>query len=565
MRRLRDQNGEVEERLAARAREQRAAMRLAILAAVTGALSAVGLAGLSGWFLAGAGLAAAAGAALAFNYLLPSALIRQAAIFRTGARYFERLFAHRAALFALAGLRADLFRLLAAQPAAQALALSGGEAASRLVEDVDAIENRLVRAPSAPAGVAAGVLAVVVAWLAAPRAGVGVAALLLALVPLSNALRTRFLEPAAEDTQAALGALKAAVVSAIDAAAEIRLMGLETKTAALLADEAARLDAARSRYVRAEAGIAALVTLFAGLAAGMVLLLAAGAPVALVVAAALAAQAAVEAQGGLVRTAIERARVAAGLARLEATAGPKPSPPAAIATLAPGPLWIRVAGQEVEVEAGGRLLVAGPSGSGKTRLLLALAGLGPANSAEATLGGVPLARLSEMDRRRLFALAPQAPMLMAGTIAENLALARPGVTEAEMWEALEIAGLADVVRARPGGLGALLGDGGRGLSGGEAKRLALARALLARRPWLLLDEPTEGLDAETEAEVVARLDTWLGSTETGLVLVSHRPAPRALVRGSVLHLAPGLLALRQEKSLPLQQRSCPGPVTASQA
>lgn len=530
--------GAVEAQLSARARVHRRAIGLAVLAAVVGAASAVGLAGLSGWFLAGAGLAAAAGTALAFNYLLPSALIRQAAIFRTGARYFERLLAHRAALFALAGLRADLFRLLAAQPASRALAVSAGEAASRLVEDVDALENRLVRAPAAPAGLAAAALAVVLAGFAAPLAGLAVAALLVALVPLARALEHRLLAPAARAAQEALASLKAAVVGSIEAAVEIRLMGLEAPTAAALAAEAERLEAARARFVCAEAWIGALVPLFAGLAAGVTLLLAAGAPVPLVAGAALAAHAAVEAQGGRLRAAIEEARVAAGLARLEATAGPVPAPATTASAPASGPLRIRAAGQEACLAAGDRLLVAGPSGSGKTRLLLALAGLGPAGDADATVAGVPLARLAEPERARLFALAPQAPMLLAGTIADNLALARPGVTEAEMWEALAVAGLDAAVRARPGRLAALLGDGGRGLSGGEAKRLALARAILARRPWLLLDEPTEGLDAATEAEVVARLDSWLRRTGTGLLLVSHRRGPRALAPGRALDLAP---------------------------
>ena len=529
----------VEARLSARARQQRVAIRLAILAAVIGTLSAVGLAGLSGWFLAGAGLAATAGAALAFNYLLPSALIRQAAIFRTGARYFERLLAHRAALHALAGLRADLFRLLAARPAHEALALSGGEAASRLVEDVDALENMLVRRPAAPAGIAAAAVAVVLAGAAAPLAGAAVLALLAGLVPLATVLRARFLAPAAAEAQAALARLKAAVVEAIEAAAEIRLMGLEAMTVEALATEAAALDSARARFVRAEAWIAALVTLFAGLAAGLVLLLAGDAPVALVAGAALAAYAAVEAQGGLVRAATERARVSASLARLEATAGrADAAAPLPEAAPAPGPLEIRVGGSAVRVEAGGRLLVSGPSGAGKTRLLLALAGLADSAGPEVRVGGVALAALPAEMRARLFALAPQAPMLMAGTIGDNLALARPGVTEAEMWEALAVAGVDHVVRERPDGLSAMLGDGGRGLSGGEAKRLALARALLARRPWLLLDEPTEGLDAATEALVVARLDAWLARTGTGLVLVSHRVAPRALARGQTLDVAP---------------------------
>jgi ATP-binding cassette subfamily C protein CydC len=73
-----------------------------------------------------------------------------------------------------------------------------------------------------------------------------------------------------------------------------------------------------------------------------------------------------------------------------------------------------------------------------------------------------------------------------------------------------------------------IGDGGTRLSGGQRKRLSLARALLAGRPWLLLDEPSEGLDPEAEVRLVSQLDRWLAATGTGLIVVSHRPALWAL-------------------------------------
>ena len=118
--------------------------------------------------------------------------------------------------------------------------------------------------------------------------------------------------------------------------------------------------------------------------------------------------------------------------------------------------------------------------------------------------------------------------MMAGSVADNLALARPGIDREAMQAALAIACVDDVVAALPGGLDCWLGDDGARLSGGQRKRLSIARALLARRPWLLLDEPSEGLDAATEARLVASLDRWLLATRTGLILVSHRPAMRRL-------------------------------------
>jgi ATP-binding cassette subfamily C protein CydC len=97
-----------------------------------------------------------------------------------------------------------------------------------------------------------------------------------------------------------------------------------------------------------------------------------------------------------------------------------------------------------------------------------------------------------------------------------------------MWTALDVACLDREIRSMPLQLESWIGDGGSRLSGGQRKRLSLARALLAGRPWLLLDEPSEGLDPEAEVRLVSQLDRWLAATGTGLIVVSHRPALWAL-------------------------------------
>jgi ATP-binding cassette subfamily C protein CydC len=117
--------------------------------------------------------------------------------------------------------------------------------------------------------------------------------------------------------------------------------------------------------------------------------------------------------------------------------------------------------------------------------------------------------------------------MIAGTVRANLALAGTRADEA-LWDALADAALEARVRALPQGLDTWIGENGERLSGGERRRLSLARALLRDAPWMLLDEPTEGLDAATEALIVERLDARLKRTGQGLILVSHRPAPRAL-------------------------------------
>jgi ATP-binding cassette subfamily C protein CydC len=130
--------------------------------------------------------------------------------------------------------------------------------------------------------------------------------------------------------------------------------------------------------------------------------------------------------------------------------------------------------------------------------------------------------------RPLFAYSPQDARLLTGALAENLRLAAPTATDADLWEALAEAQLDARVRRLPQGLATWIGDGGEILSGGERRRLSLARAYLRPAPWLLLDEPTEGLDRGVEAELVAALDRRLARTGQGVIIVSHRPAPLAI-------------------------------------
>lgn len=185
--------------------------------------------------------------------------------------------------------------------------------------------------------------------------------------------------------------------------------------------------------------------------------------------------------------------------------------PKAAPSSPPGPQPLTLLG--LTLRPGERLAVSGPSGCGKTTAIETLLGLRESGS---------------LTPREAFAWLPQDAGLVAGTVRDNLRLAAPTASDEDLWAALDDACLADRIRAAPEGLLAYVGDDGERLSGGERRRLALARAYLRDAPWLLLDEPTEGLDPVTEAAVVARLDARLQRTGQGLVLVSHRAAPLAI-------------------------------------
>jgi ATP-binding cassette subfamily C protein CydC len=155
-------------------------------------------------------------------------------------------------------------------------------------------------------------------------------------------------------------------------------------------------------------------------------------------------------------------------------------------------------------------------------------GLQPAPPGRIRIGTTPLETEPLGWARPLLAYAPQDARLLTGSIAENLRLAAPLAGEAALWDALADAQIDARVRRLPHGLETWIGDGGEVLSGGERRRLSLARAYLRRAPWLLLDEPTEGLDSGTEAALVAALDRRLARTGQGVVIVSQRPHPLTL-------------------------------------
>ncbi|WP_344394596.1 thiol reductant ABC exporter subunit CydD [Streptomyces vastus] len=174
------------------------------------------------------------------------------------------------------------------------------------------------------------------------------------------------------------------------------------------------------------------------------------------------------------------------------------------------------------VEAGETVALVGPSGAGKSTLFNALLGFVKPTSGRVRIGGVDLADADLAKWRSQVAWVPQRPHLYAGSIAENVRLARPDADDAEVARALGDAGALEFVDALPEGMRTVLGEDGAGLSAGQRQRLALARAFLADRPVLLLDEPTASLDGETEAEVVEAVRRLaVGRT---VLLVVHRPA-----------------------------------------
>ncbi|MFJ9762645.1 thiol reductant ABC exporter subunit CydD [Streptomyces erythrochromogenes] len=201
----------------------------------------------------------------------------------------------------------------------------------------------------------------------------------------------------------------------------------------------------------------------------------------------------------------------------------------------------------------------GPSGAGKSTLLQVLLGFVRPTAGQVRIAGVDLAELSPEHWRERIAWVPQRPHLFAGTVAENVRLARPAAGDGEVTAALKDAGAWEFVSALPRGAETLLGEGGVGLSAGQRQRLALARAFLADRPVLLLDEPTAALDGETEAGIVDAVRRL--SAGRTVLLVVHRPALLA-VADRVVRMTAGPVP---DGSVALPRAAVPAPGTAEPA
>ncbi|WP_369272126.1 thiol reductant ABC exporter subunit CydD [Streptomyces sp. R11] len=515
-----------------------------VLALVLGSLalgSAVGLMATSGWLISRASQQPPV------LYLMVAVTATRAfGIGRAVFRYAERLVSHDAVLRMLADTRVAVYRRLERLAPAGLRRTRRGDLLSRLVADVDALQDYWLRwlLPAAAATVVSAGAVGFMAWLL-PEAGAVLAAGLLAAgagVPLLTGAVARRAE---RRLAPARGELATRVTDLLTGTAELTVAGaLPGRTA-----EARRADGTLTRIASRAASATALgdglTALICGLTVAATTLVGAqavadgrlgGVTMAVVV---LTPLAAFEAVLGLPLAVQYRQRVRKSAERVyEVLDAPEPvrepdRPRQAPAS--PFPVAIRgltarhagqdrdaLAGLDLTLEEGRRIAVVGPSGSGKTTLAQVLLRFLDADAGSYTLGGVDAHALDGDDVRRLVGLCAQDAHLFDSSVRENLLLARKDATEGELRGALHRARLLDWADGLPDGLDTLVGEHGARLSGGQRQRLALARALLADFPFLVLDEPAEHLDLPTADALTADL---LAATEgRTTLLITHRLA-----------------------------------------
>ncbi len=500
---------------------------LGIAVSLAALACAVALLAASGALVARMALGAALTAGLALRLLGPA---------RVALRYAERLVTHDAMFRALADLRVWFFRNLARNSAGGLGFTHAGDVLTRLVGDVEALDGLYLRivVPALGALLLLPVLlalSVRVDWRAAAE-----------VVPLF-AVAAFVLPAAAASGARALGGrltlaragLSVAALDTLTGLREVRAFGAEGRMLAMVQARESTLLVAGRALARRGAACSALALLCGQTALLAVLAFPGVHPVATVVLA-LAVVAAFEAAAGLPRAGALAGVSSAAAARVLAVAGRDAAmsdpaiaaPPPAASGLRFEAVEFRwqpdrpaaLDGFSLDVPAGSRVALLGPSGAGKSTVAaLALRVVSP-QSGRVLLGGVDIATLATAELRSRVAWLSQDTHLFDDTIRANLALARPDADDVALWQALEAARLAEFVRSLPDQLDTWVGEGGARLSGGQRRRLALARTLMSPAPLLLLDEPCAGLDAETEREFYATLnETAQGRT---VVLIAHR-------------------------------------------
>ncbi|MFF2896237.1 thiol reductant ABC exporter subunit CydD [Streptomyces sp. NPDC057966] len=530
-------------RVLARVREaagaQRGRLALALLLGSLALGSAVGLMAVSGWLIS------RASEQPPVLYLMVAVTATRAfGLGRAVFRYAERLVSHDAVLKMLAELRVAVYRGLERVAPAGLRRTRRGDLLSRLVADVDALQDYWLRwlLPAATAVVVGTAAAGFVGWLLPAAGAVLAAGLLLAGVgvPLVSSACSRHTERRLAPARADLATR---ITDLLGGTAELTVAGALPARAERTRDADGVLTRIAARAATATALGGGLIALVAGLTVVATALVAlpavydgrlAGVELAVVV---LTPMAAFEAVTGLPLAVQYRRRVERSAERVyEVLDAPlpvhEPENPAD-APASPFPLEVRglsaryagaardaLDGVDLTLTAGRRIAVVGPSGSGKTTLAQVLVRFLDARAGTYRIGGVEAGSLEGDTVRRFVGLCAQDAHVFDSSIRENLRLARTGATDGELRDALGRARLLDWADALPDGLDTLVGEHGARLSGGQRQRLALARAILADFPVLVLDEPAEHLDLATADALTADL---LAATEgRTTLLITHR-------------------------------------------
>lgn len=521
-------------------------------------MAGLALLGLSGWFITASaltGIALALGIPARLDVYVPGGGIRFFALARTIARYVERLYNHNTVLTLLADLRYRVFGYLTRLDDTRLHGKRASDWLSRLTADIDTLDNFYLRLLVPPVVALLGVVAVslfVAIWLPGVAVLMAVTLGLLWLVATLLAAAWGFSQSYQQvvDQQS----LRRLVVDQVQASAELMSYQTTHWHRTMIASQEQQAFSNQRRLGRKAALINCLVSVISGLMVVAVVWFASlvftqqlvTGPI--LVMATLIALGANEAFIALPASFIKLGASYAAVRRLNALTDDASLATPAVTLPEDVGLSIQVnqlslfyaqtlepalSNVDFQLPAGKRAVITGSSGAGKSSLASVLMGRLKATQGEVMVGGVPPWQLSAENRANRFAMLTQQVDLFDASIAENLRIANPTASDDMLWDALRAVALADWVEQLPKGLDTAVGEKGQQLSGGQGRRVALARLLLRDPSVVILDEPFAGVDAPTAAFIAASLDKWLVN-RTAIFFV-HQVSSLSLLPGVEYH------------------------------
>ncbi|WP_311753187.1 heme ABC transporter ATP-binding protein/permease CydC [Proteus columbae] len=514
---------------------------LGIILAILTLLASIGLLTLSGWFLAGTSLAGFAGI-YSFNYMLPAAGVRGAAIFRTAGRYFERLVSHDATFRVLSHLRVFTFKKILPLSPGGIARFRQGELLNRLVADVETLDHLYIRVISPIIAAFVVIMAIMFGLgLIDARLANTLGGIMLTLLIVLPFVFYYAGKPIGRDLTDLRGQYRTVLTSMLQGQAELTVFGALPRFRQNLAQLEAKWLRRQAQQANLTGLSQSLMILASGLTATLILWLAADGidnsfmPEALIALFTFCALAAFESLAPVTVAFQHLGQVMTSATRISHLIEQKPDVTFPEkggetnnrATLTMRDICFTYPAQPMQVinhvdltiEAGQHIALLGKTGCGKSTLLQLINRAFDPTHGTISLNNLPIADYDEATLRSMMSVVPQRVHVFSHTLRENLLMAKEQATDEELKDVLQQVGLGQLLE-NDEGLNAWMGDGGRQLSGGEQRRLGLARALLHNAPLVLLDEPTEGLDADTEQQILALLHQHCQGK--AVLMITHR-------------------------------------------
>ncbi len=515
-------------------------LSLGMLLAFLTLFASIGLLTLSGWFLSAAAIAGLTIARETFNYMLPGAFVRGFAMGRTAGRWGERVVSHNATFKLLTDLRIFFFSKLAPLIPGRVSNLRDADLLNRLVADIDAMDHVYLRliSPMIVGTLGIAGLTAVVCWFDV-ELGLTLGAILLVLLLTWPVLFYKLGKQNGSELTQNKADLRIATLDWLQGYSELTLFGAEKRYRSAIFTMQERL--LKNQMFNAHfAGLAqALLMLANGWTLVLMLWLAAdgvggNTPNPMIALVVFATIASVELLMPIAGAFQHLGQTLTSARRLNEVilAEPDVQFPAEDASHS-GEYSIEyrdmsfhypdgeaqvVKGINLHIPAQHRIAIVGQTGSGKSTLLQLLNRYWDVQQGEILIAGQPIQNWSESQLRKAISVVSQRVDILNGSLRDNLLMASPNADDAALNDVLNKVGLAKLLEGQ--GLDTWLGDGGRQLSGGEKRRVGIARALLHNAPILLLDEPTEGLDKQTEQQIMKLFATHF--EDKTVVFITHR-------------------------------------------